>query len=90
MEGYKKAEILYVLKVLEEYSDENHLLTQQDIIDRIYKDYGLLLERKTIGNSLSILTEMGYDINKGDRGGFYLLDRLFNLSEVQYLIDAIF
>ncbi len=90
MEGYKKASIIYVLKVLEEYSDENHLLTQQEIIDKIYENYELLLERKSVANSISILQDMGYDINKGERGGFYLLDRIFNASEAQYLIDALF
>ena len=90
MEGYKKASIIYCLKVLEEYSDENHLLTQKEIIDKIYEDYDLLLERKSVASSISILQELGYDINKGDRGGFYLLDRLFNASEAQYLIDAVF
>lgn len=29
----KKASILLILKVLQEYSDEDHFLTQQDIID---------------------------------------------------------
>ena len=31
----KKLSILYVLKVLQEYSDENHLLKQQEIADKI-------------------------------------------------------
>ena len=31
----KKSSLILILKVLEEYSDEDHLLTQQQIIDKI-------------------------------------------------------
>ena len=33
----KKASIILILKVLEEYSDEDHFLTHQEIIDKIYE-----------------------------------------------------
>ena len=35
----KKGSLILVLKVLEEYSDNNHYLTQQDIIDKIYETH---------------------------------------------------
>ena len=31
----KKMTLLYILDILREYSDENHLLTQQNIIDKL-------------------------------------------------------
>ena len=86
----KKANILYVLKVLEEYSDENHPLTQVRISELINSRYGLEVERKTIGSSLQILSEVGYDINKVDKKGFYLGDRIFYSSEITFLTDAIY
>ena len=86
----KKASIILVLKVLEEYSDENHYLTHQNIIDKIENLYGLELERKSIASSLSLLEEIGYDIVKGPKGGFALLSRTFETSEVTFLVDAIF
>lgn len=86
----KKSLILLVLKTLEEYSDEEHFLTQQDIADKIYECYGVEFERKSIGSSLSILDELGYDINKGPRGGFALLSRNLDQSEADFIIDAIF
>ena len=86
----KKASILLVLKVLEEYSDENHYLTHQNIIDKIYENYGIELERKSIANSLFLLEELDYDIVKGPRGGFALLSRNLENSEVTFLVDAIF
>ena len=86
----KKASILLVLKVLEEYSDENHYLTHQNIIDKIDELYGIELERKSIASSLLLLEELDYDIVKGPRGGFALLSRNLESSEVTFLVDAIF
>ena len=86
----KKSSILLVLKVLEEYTDEEHYLTQQEIADKIYQVYDIELERKSVGSSLSMLEELDYDIDKGSKGGFALLSRTFDQTEATYLIDAIF
>ena len=86
----KKSSILLVLKVLEEYTDEEHYLTQQEIADKIYQVYDIELERKSVGSSLSMLEEVDYDIDKGRKGGFALLSRTFDQTEASYLIDAIF
>ena len=86
----KKASILLVLKVLEEYSDENHYLTQKQIIEKIEELYGIELERKSIASSLTLLEELDYDIVKNPRGGFALLSRALEPSEVTFLVDAIF
>ena len=58
----KKSSIILILKVLEEYTDEDHLLTQQQIIDKISQLYNIDLERKSVSNSISLLIELGYDI----------------------------
>ena len=86
----KKASIILILKVLEEYSDEDHFLTQQDIIDKIYQIYGIELERKSVAFSLSLLQELEYDINKSPRGGYALLSRNFDYTEVRFIADALF
>lgn len=87
----KKASIILVLKILEKYSDQENPLTQQKIIDLINNDYGVKLERKSVAASLTVLRdELEYDINKNGKGGFYLGERLFEPSEVNYLTDAIF
>ena len=86
----KKLSILYVLRILEKYSDENHLLTQEDIVQKIYSVYGMECERKSIGASLDSLEELGYDIVRVPRKGCFLGERTFESSEVSYLIDAVF
>lgn len=86
----KKVSIIYVLKVLEEYTDANNYLTQAEIIEKIKANYGLELERKSVASSLSLLQDLDYDIVKGSKGGFALISRLFDESEARFLIDAIF
>ncbi len=86
----KKSSILLVLKVLEEYTDGEHYLTQPQIVDKIRQIYGIDLERKSVGSSLNLLEELDYDIAKGPKGGFALLSRTFDNTEAYYLIDAIF
>ena len=86
----KKASILLVLKTLEEYSDEEHFLTYQQIIDLISKNYDVELERKSIANSIAVLQDLDYEIEKGPKGGFALFSRTLDRSEVSFLVDAIF
>lgn len=86
----KKSSILLILKVLEEYTDENHYLTQGEIIDKIKALYDIELERKSVSSSLSLLEELDYDIDKGVKGGVALISRTFDATEVAFLIDAIF
>lgn len=86
----KKASILLVLKTLEEYSDEEHFLTHQQIIDLIYEHYDVELERKSIASSIQVLQDLDYEIEKGPKGGFALFSRTFDRSEVSFLVDAIF
>ena len=85
----KKLSILYILDVLKEFSDINHLLTQGEIIEKIYNNYGIELERKSVSSNIDSLIDFGYDIVK-TKNGCYLNSRDFEPSEIQFLIDAIF
>lgn len=86
----KKSSIILVLKVLQEYSDEDHYLTYQDIIDKVKINYGIELERKSVAYSIELLIDLDYDINKSSKGGWALFDRQFSPSEARFLIDAAF
>ena len=86
----KKASILLALKVLEKYSDEDHFLAQQEIINKIYELFDIELERKSVAYSLNLLEELGYDIVRKEKGGVALFSRLFDETEASYLIDSIF
>ncbi len=90
MEDNKKTSILLIYWTLQEYSDENHYLKQQDIIDHIKKKYGVSLQRKAVSNSISLLEELDIDIDRHPKKGCRLLSRNLDESEVKYLVDAIF
>ena len=74
--------------MLYEYSDAEHPLTQSEIIDLLYKNYGVDAERKAIGRNMSCLMEMGADI-VNTRKGSYLAERPFENSELRILIDSV-
>ena len=87
----RKANIYLVYKILEEYTDLEHYLTQQEIVEKIKRDYGYECERKSVGSSISLLSDLGFDIVKGQNNkGFALASRQFDKNEIAFLIDGIF
>ena len=83
-----KLALVRILQILEQYSDFDHPLKQQDIIDYLDRDYGIAIERKAVGRNLSLLKEAGYDIASNRRGS-YLAERTFDDSELRMLIDGV-
>lgn len=89
-EGYepKKLALLRILEILKKYSDIDHPLKQVDILERLQNDYGIVLERKSVGRNLALLKDAGYEIEQVKEGS-YLQQREFEDSELQVLIDAV-
>ena len=79
----------YILEILKEYSDSNHLLTQQDIIDKLHNIYQVDMERKTVSSNLVLLQDLDYDVIITSKGS-YLGEREFDETEIKYLVDAIY
>ena len=86
----KKLSIIYIYEILKEYSDENHLLKQQDIIKLIKQIYDMDCERKSIGNNIDFLIDLGFDIIKVPHKGCYLGERVLEPSEVSFIVDSLF
>lgn len=84
----KKLALLRTLQILQQYSDAGHVLTQDDIVRHLYTDYGITVERKSVGRNLSLLKEAGVGIESG-RFGSYLCERPFENSELRLLIDSV-
>ena len=83
----KKALNMLILEVLEQYTDRDHRLTQQEIVDLLEKNYGVPCTRQTVKNNLMLLGEMGYEISM--EGGIYLMSRQFENAELRMLIDSV-
>ncbi len=77
----KKLSILYTLQILKDYSDENHLLSQNDIVNKINNIYGMTCERKSIAANIDSLIDFGYDIVKTNSDHIYQVE---NLSLVKF------
>ena len=58
----KKIIILYILQILQRYTDAKHPMTQQQIADRLQADYGLMVNRATVKRNINDLIAAGYDI----------------------------
>ena len=59
----KKLLIINILDILKKYSDEDHRLTQKDIIELLKRDYNMTVDRKSVKSNLMNLIEAGYHIN---------------------------
>lgn len=96
----KKLLIVRIMQVLERYSDVNHPLTQEEIIKKLEKDYGINAERKAIGRNIALLQEVfeseginnpatAIVIESDKRKGTFLDKRLFEDAELRLLIDGV-
>lgn len=77
-----------ILEILELYSDENHLLTHDDILQHLDREYNIILERKSIGRHIQNLINANYDIVVTKKGS-YIGSRDFDNSELRVLIDNV-
>lgn len=58
----KKMLIMNILDILKRYTDENHRLSQKEIMDILEREYEMKVERKAIKRNLLNLIEYGYQI----------------------------
>ena len=94
-----------ILEILRQYSDEDHKLSQNDIIELLERDYDMKADRKSVKRNITSLLEMGYPIDfketlrmypnkNGEMEESYILsdfwlDREFTDAELRLLIDSL-
>ena len=92
----KNGNILYILKVLQRYSDEDHKMSKWEIKDKINEIYHVDIDERTIRRNIDLLRdkeELGYDIeSEGTNRTKYWLERdsdtEFDPGEVRAIIDT--
>ena len=86
----KRARPLYLAKLLQERTDEDHTLTVSEIIEYLARQ-GISAERKAVYDDLELLRTIGMDIvhTKTKTHNYYLGQRTFQLAEVKLLIDVV-
>ena len=87
-----KSNILCILKVLQEYSDEDNILSIKDIRMHLKNNYDIEPDRRTIYGAINALNEFGYDISGYEENGkgYFLRVRDFDAAEMRLLIDAVY
>ena len=91
---------LLILRILEEYSDEKHPITREEIEHILDVEHGINMERKAFFRHIEHLQELEdvdlrrvtvkpKDPEKNACAGFYLADRQFTEMELRVIIDAL-
>ena len=106
MSNLKRKKLSFaILDILRQYSDENHKLSQNDIVELLERDYDMKADRKSVKRNITTLLEMGYPIDFKETLRMYpnkdgvleesyilsdfWLDREFTDAELRLLIDSL-
>lgn len=87
----QKLKLIYLLRLMEEKTDNDHGLTMSQIIAELAKQ-DVTAERKSIYADFSDMEKLGIEIMKEQKGRetyYHLGTRTFELAEVKLLVDAI-
>ena len=86
----KKMLNILILQILKDFSDDDHHLTQQEIIRKLRAEYGVeKVDRRTVRDNVQSLVDMGYDIENEGEDGYYMTMREFDDAELRILIDSV-
>ena len=106
MSNLKRKKLSFaILDILRKYTDENHRLSQKDIIEILKTEYDMSADRKSVKRNITSLMEMGYEINFSEalrmfpnKDGVleesyilsdFWLEREFTDGELRLLIDSL-
>ena len=86
----QKNRILCVYKILNNKSDEEHPISANYIINELSL-LGYDVDRKTVYSDIEALNTFGVEVIHTDfpKRGYFLSDRIFQVSEISLLIDAV-
>lgn len=87
-----KSRVLYLLRYLQQHSDEDHPVTTAEIRQEL-AEKGCPATVETVRDDIRMLRETGFDILVHEAAGlstaYSYVDRDFDVSELQILIDAV-
>ena len=86
----QKLRTLYLMEILLERTDDEHMLNASELCTILDQEYGISTDRRTIYTEMEILEKFGLDIQqkKGKCPGYYIGARDFELPELKLLVDA--
>ena len=87
----QKLKILYLAKILLEYTDAKNDITLQDIIDKLAA-YNVTAERKSLYDDIAQLNDFGIKIKKtqyGRTSHYQVINRDFELAELKLVVESV-
>ena len=90
-EGTGKLRLLYILRLLQEETDENHTLSTAQIQKALKERWNMDAHRITVGDDIQLLQSVGIEIGKieSTQNKYYLLSRPLEQAELKALTDAV-
>ena len=90
-EGTGKLRLLYIYKLLQEETDENHMLSTAQIQKVLMERYGMEAHRITVGDDIQLLQMAGVEIGKieSTQNKYWLISRPLEQAELKVLTDAV-
>jgi predicted DNA-binding transcriptional regulator YafY len=88
--GSTKVRFLELLRLLKEYSDEEHPLSVVQLCELLKRE-GIESERKSVCRDISLMNTYGFDIihTRLPHPGYFIAKRDFEVPEVRLLMDAV-
>ena len=88
---HKKSRPLYIANYIRAKSDDDHWVSQKEIMDYLYNEYEIMPDRKTIKRDIAMLRDdMGMDIEEKPYYGYRLLSREFELDDLKILAECVY
>ena len=91
MENDHQLRIIYLYQILLRYSDVDHPLSTQELMNLMETKHHIGLHRTTISKYIKLLNASGFEVMeiRSREKKYYLDDRLFELPEIKLLMDAV-
>ena len=82
---------LYILKILKEHTDEDHVLSTAELCRILKDEYGIQTYRTTIKTDIGVLQQAGFSIQttRSTQNLYNFIERDFDVPEIKMLIDAV-
>ncbi|MBQ6371585.1 MAG: WYL domain-containing protein [Oscillospiraceae bacterium] len=83
--------LFYLYRLLEQYTDEDHPKTTNQLRNLMEEEHGIAMHRTTVYNDMELLKKAGVYIHcyRARAIEYYLESRKFELPELKLLIDAV-
>lgn len=87
----RKLRPLYIAKYLMQKADSKHSVTAREIMDHLYAEFDISVDRRTIYKDIAMLRDVfGMDIEEAPYGGYYLNSRQFELDDLRMLAECVY